>query len=132
MELAAKLAMWTASWPTVTRRLTLLALATLPQGKVLVTFVPPGSLSGWTLPWVKAEASQTTPNPPVGFPLLWRREAHCQAPRALLTPGPPAVPLRVLIRLTSLCILFACFCDGFRCVSFQLAPQATLPSQLSS
>lgn len=94
--LAAKSPMWKASWLTVTRPLILLGLATLPWGKVFLTFVPPGSLGGQTLSWVKAEASQTISNPPVGFP--------CCGDGKLLARHPvPCPPHEHLL------FLFACF-----------------------
>lgn len=104
-----------------------------PTGEGSPHFKPPRSFSGWTLSWVKAVASQTIPNPPVGSLLLWRREAQCLAPCAL----PPQEHLLFCFACfdtSNFLMYFVClfFCDGLCCVSFQLMPQVTLPLQPSS
>lgn len=67
---------------------------------------PPGSLGGRTFSWVKAEASQTIPNPPVGSPLLWRWESFPGTPCLAYPRNTCHFPSHVWIRLTLLCILF--------------------------
>lgn len=123
MELAAKLATWKASWLAVIGPLTLLGLATLPQGKVFLTYVPPGSLGGWTLSWVKAEASQTITKPTCGINprcgdgrLIVRHKYLAYRPQEHLLFLFPCFDMS---HFSVYCLAF-CFCDGSCCVSFHL------------